>query len=169
MNIHIVNQLRFARAEFRKGLDGVSEAEGYKQFGPINTIGWIVGHMAWHEQFYWLTRAQGETPYSNIVEQVGFGKPASHPSLTEMKNTWSQVIQEADNYLECLSKEGLEKHMVVNGQSLPFNIGTMVSRVIYHYWYHNGEIQALRQMMGHSNLPDFVSDDIETIGAFYLD
>ena len=31
----------------------------------------------------------------------------------------------------------------------------------YHYWYHTGEIQAIRQMLGHSNLPEYVGD-IET-------
>jgi hypothetical protein len=57
----------------------------------------------------------------------------------------------------------------VNGKPLPANIGTMITRMIYHYWYHNGEIQAIRQLFGHKNLPDFVSDEIETIGRFYLE
>jgi hypothetical protein len=30
-------------------------------------------------------------------------------------------------------------------------------------------MQAVRQLLGHKGLPDFVSDDIETIGKFYLD
>ncbi len=59
--------------------------------------------------------------------------------------------------------------MIVKGKELPFNIGTMISRVIYHYWYHNGEMQALRQLMNHSDLPEFVSNDIETIGSYYID
>jgi len=28
----------------------------------------------------------------------------------------------------------------------------------YHYWFHIGEAHAVRQMLGHGNLPDFVSD-----------
>jgi hypothetical protein len=32
----------------------------------------------------------------------------------------------------------------------------MLYRNIYHYWYHIGESQALRQMLGHRGLPDFV-------------
>ncbi len=59
--------------------------------------------------------------------------------------------------------------MVVKGRELPANLGTMISRVIYHYWYHAGEIQAIRQILGHKDLPDFISDEIETIGKFYLD
>jgi hypothetical protein len=28
----------------------------------------------------------------------------------------------------------------------------------YHYWYHLGEALAVRQMLGHRDLPDFVGD-----------
>ena len=31
-------------------------------------------------------------------------------------------------------------------------------RNIYHYWYHTGEASAVRQMLGHANLPEFVGD-----------
>jgi hypothetical protein len=34
----------------------------------------------------------------------------------------------------------------------------MLMRNIYHYWFHTGEIHAIRQMLGHSGLPDFVGD-----------
>ncbi len=28
----------------------------------------------------------------------------------------------------------------------------------YHYWFHLGESQAVRQLLGHRNLPQFVGD-----------
>jgi len=31
-------------------------------------------------------------------------------------------------------------------------------RNIYHYFYHIGEASAIRQMLGHKNLPDYVGD-----------
>jgi len=31
-------------------------------------------------------------------------------------------------------------------------------RVNYHYWYHIGEIMAIRQLLDHTGLPDFVGD-----------
>ena len=34
------------------------------------------------------------------------------------------------------------------------SVGSALRRVTYHYWYHTGEIQAIRQMLGHSNLAD---------------
>ena len=136
---------------------------------PVNSIGWIVGHLAWHEQYYWLTRAHGEILIPELIDLVGFNTPASKPPLKKMISCWEKITLASDEYLIGLKKEDLLNHMDVKGKELSFNIGTMISRVIYHYWYHNGEMQALRQIMGHSDLPDFVSDEIETIGSFYLD
>lgn len=129
----------------------------------------MVGHLAWHEQYYWLMRAQGITLFPRLNESNAFGAPASSPSLREMINCWEQVTRRTDTYLENLTEKDLLSCMIVNHKELPFNIGTMLSRMIYHYWYHNGEMQAVRQLLGHTELPDFVSDDIETVGRFYLD
>jgi len=169
MVLNIINQLRFSRSEFRKGFEGVSEKDGEQRLMPVNSIGWIVGHLAWHEQYYWLTRARGIILIPEIIDQVGYKKPASTPSLTVMISFWEKITDSCDDYLNQLKEGDLLDHIIVKGKQLPFNIGTMISRVIYHYWYHNGEMQALRQLMGHSQLPDFVSDDIKTLGSFYLD
>lgn len=136
---------------------------------PINSIAWIVGHLAWHEQYYWLRRAQDKLLFPELNESASFGKPAGELKLIKMVDCWEQVIKASDEFLFSLCCHDLETHMQVRGRELPFNIGTMISRVIYHYWYHNGEMQAVRQLLGHKDLPDFVSDDIETTGAFYLD
>ena len=167
--LNIVSQLKFARMEFRKGFNNVNEEDGARRLMPMNSISWLVGHLAWHEQYYWLMRAQGIILIPELNEETAFMKPASQPSLSEMIASWEKVTQAADEYLDSLKEEDLVSCMVVKGKTLPFNVGTMLSRMIYHYWYHNGEMQAIRQLLGHKNLPDFVSDDIETIGKFYLD
>jgi hypothetical protein len=30
--------------------------------------------------------------------------------------------------------------------------------VIYHYWFHVGEIISIRQILGHRDVPEFVGD-----------
>jgi len=55
----LVLQLRFARSEFVRGLEGVTEEEGRHRFEPINSISWMVAHLTWQEQRYWLTAPQG--------------------------------------------------------------------------------------------------------------
>ena len=42
--------------------------------------------------------------------------------------------------------------------SPPRLVGDSIHRVTYHYWFHIGEIQAIRQLLGHSRLPQFVGD-----------
>ncbi len=37
-------------------------------------------------------------------------------------------------------------------------VGSALRRVTYHYWYHIGETQAIRQMLGHEDLPEYVGD-----------
>jgi hypothetical protein len=45
------------------------------------------------------------------------------------------------------------------------NVGTFLHRTTYHYWYHLGEAMAIRQSLGHTNLPDFVGD-IDGLAAY---
>ena len=84
----LVEQLRFTRSEWSRALRGTSEGDGQKRLQPMNSIGWIVGHLAWQEQRYWLTRAQGKTPVPILNELVANGAPASTPPLTEMLEAW---------------------------------------------------------------------------------
>jgi hypothetical protein len=51
----LVTQLRFARSEFRRCLDGVSPEDAARRLGPLNCISWIVGHLANQEHFLWAT------------------------------------------------------------------------------------------------------------------
>ena len=38
------------------------------------------------------------------------------------------------------------------------NAGTALLYITYHYWSHIGEASAVRQMLGHTALPEFVGD-----------
>jgi uncharacterized damage-inducible protein DinB len=154
----LVLQLRFTRNEFRRGLEGVTDDEARRRLMPMNCISWIVGHLAWQEQRYWLTRAQGKIVVPDLNDLTGYGKPASTPPLDQMWTAWRTVTEAADPYLESLTSELLTTHMMVNGKQHPESIGSMLRRVTYHYWYHTGEAQAIRQMLGHTNLPEFVGD-----------
>lgn len=152
----LVTQLRFTRSEFQRAMAGVSEEEAQRRFPPINSISWIVGHLAWHEQRCWLYRAQGKTLLPELNELTAYGKPASTPPLAEMWAAWNTITQAADPWLDTLTEEMLLTHPLSDGVPHVESIGTMMLRVTYHYWYHIGESQAIRQLLGHSSLPDFV-------------
>ena len=168
--LQILNQLRFTRSEFQKGFTGVNnEEESRRRFMPINSIAWIVGHLAWHEQHYWLERAQGIIPFPQLEEIAAFGKPPADVSLKEMVDLWEAVIKASEDYLIKITSDDLLKKLIVNGKEVTANIGTMMTRIIYHYWYHTGEMQAIRQLLGHQDLPSYIGNGIETVGQFYLD
>jgi hypothetical protein len=154
----LVLQLRFTRSEFKRGLDGLSDSEARQRFMPMNCISWNVGHLAWQEQRYFLFYAQGQLPLPEVNKFFAYGAPASTPSLEEMWAAWDTITRATDPWLDDLTIEKLEEHVVRDGKPSPFIFGTLLQRVIYHYWYHMGENMAIRQMLGHTNLPEFVGD-----------
>jgi uncharacterized damage-inducible protein DinB len=154
----LVTQLRFARTEFGRGLDGVSETDGLIRLAPLNSLGWMVGHLANQEHRYWVILAQGLELMPGLVDRVGTGRPASTPSLAEMWSAWRTVTAAADDYLDTLTGDQLDRFLLRGGRPVKENVGTMLLRTIYHYWFHTGEASAVRQLLGHQELPEFVGD-----------
>jgi hypothetical protein len=152
----LVLQLKFTRSEFQRGLKGVTDEEARRRFLPMNCLSWIVAHLAFQEQLYWLYRAQGKTILPELNNIAGFDQPASTPPLDEMWEAWHTIMQACDPYLESLTTDVLTTYMIVRGKPHVESVGSMLRRVAYHYWYHNGEAQAIRQMLGQTNLPEFV-------------
>jgi hypothetical protein len=154
----LVDQFRFARSEWRRGLEGVSEAEGARHFAAMNCISWIVGHLAWHEQRTFLTRPRGLTPYPLLNVVYAYGAPMATPSLAETLAIWQPVTAAAEPYLNGLGAAELAADLPDNGAVTGQSRGSALLRITYHYWFHTGEIQAIRQLLGHTGLPEYVGD-----------
>ena len=154
----LVAQLRFTRGEFVRGLRGVTEEEAGRRFLPMNCISWNVGHLAWQEQRYWLWRAQGQLLLPEVNKLFAYGAPASTPPLAEMWEAWRTITAAADPWLDEVTTETLQAHVGRDGKASPYIYGSLLQRVIYHYWYHLGENMAIRQMLGHEKLAQFVGD-----------
>lgn len=161
----LVDQLRFARSEWQRALEGVSDEDARRRLTPMNSISWMVGHLAWQENRYWLQAAQGQDVAPHLDALVGYGKPATTPPLDEMWSAWRTVTEAADVYLDTLTIEALDSYYQWRGKDISDSVGTLLQRVIYHYWYHTGEAMAIRQMLGHTNLPEFVGSFSEQ--AYY--
>jgi uncharacterized damage-inducible protein DinB len=71
---------------------------------------------------------------------------------------WRKVTAVADEYLDTLTPEIMQTYLLRDGKPVDETVGTLLMRNIYHYWYHAGEAAAVRQMLGHTNLPEFVGD-----------
>jgi hypothetical protein len=154
----LVVQLRFARSELKRCLQGVSEEDAQRRVGLMNCISWMVGHLANQESLYWMLYARGIALIPELNELVGTGKPASRPSLELMWAAWDVITQAADPYLDSLTPQELQQHFTIDGKGDTLNIGTRLLRNIYHYWFHIGEAYAVRQVLGHTSLPDFVGN-----------
>lgn len=152
----LVVQLRFARSEFARCLAGLSDEDARKRLGPMNSISWMIGHLANQEHFYWCVMAQETFVAPGLNDLVGTGKPASTPPLDEMWAVWKVVTETADPFLDSLQAGQLTTHMAFNGRTARESTGTMLLRNIYHYWFHTGEAHAVRQQLGHGDLPQFV-------------
>jgi hypothetical protein len=153
-----VTQLRFARSEFVRGLEGVTSAEGLVRFGEMNSLGWTIGHLANQENFYWNYLAQDLRIAPELRKLVGTGAPASTPPLDEMWAAWREITASADAYLDRVTGDDLTHFFPFGSRTWGENAGTLLQRNTFHYWYHLGEGMAVRQMLGHTDLPQFVGN-----------
>lgn len=154
----LVTQLQFTRSEFVRCLDGISDEEARQRLLPMNCLSWMIGHLATQEQFYWVYLAQGKVLYPKLYELVGYGRPPSTPPLADMWQAWRDITAAADVYLATVSTATLTTHLTHREKPSRESVGTMLLRNIYHYWFHTGEASAVRQQLGHTNLPEFVGD-----------
>jgi hypothetical protein len=154
----LVDQLRFTRSEFMRALKGVSESDALRRFLPMNCISWNIGHLAWQEQRYFLFYAQGRLPRPEINDLFAYGAPASTPPLADMLAAWREITAAVDPWLDEVTAETVLRPVVRDGKVTTYIFGSLLLRVIYHYWYHIGENMAIRQNLGQTDLPQFVGD-----------
>ena len=154
----LVSQLHFARSEFVRCLEDVSPEDSVRRLPPMNCLSWTVGHLANQEHRLWVQTAQGKIIVPGLHDQVGYGQPACTPPWDEMWAAWRAITATADEYLDTLTPEMMSTHLEREGKSMREDVGISLLRNIYHYWFHLGEAHALRQMLGHKNLPQYVGD-----------
>jgi hypothetical protein len=159
-----VDQLRFARSEWVRGLRGLSEEDGQRRLLPMNSISWMIGHLAWHERLIWMERGRG-LRVEPVLDAVASGQPASTPSLRTMWAAWRRVTGDADAYMDTLTTADLLVPLPHDTRTDPPTAGSQLQRITYHYWSHIGEASAVRQLLGHERLAQFVGP-IERIAPY---
>ncbi len=152
----LVDQLRFTRSEFKRCLKGLTPEDAAKRHLPMNCIAWNVGHLAWHEQRYFVTYAQDKILMPELNDLFSYGAPACTPNLDDMLKAWKKMTKAADPFLDSITTEKLQSVVIKNGKPTKYIWGNLLQRIIYHYWYHTGENAAIRQTLGHTDLPQFV-------------
>jgi DinB superfamily len=154
----LVEQLRFTRAEWERALRGVTEEDASRHFGRMNSIGWIVGHLAWHEQRNNLTRPRGVVLFPALNVEFASGGPMSTPSFKAMRAAWKKITKESEPYLDSLTTKGLMRDLPRSGKPTGQTQADAIRRMTFHYWFHMGEILAIRQMLDQRRLPEYVGN-----------
>jgi hypothetical protein len=154
----LVTQLHFARSEFQRCLAGVTTEEAVKRFEPINCLSWIVGHLAGQEHYLWVHVAQDRIISPEIYRIAGYQSAPNTPDWDAMWAEWHKITQEADKFLLNLTEAMITNHLKWPDRESLEDVGTTLLRNIYHYWFHTGEAHAVRQLLGHQKLPQFVGD-----------
>jgi hypothetical protein len=154
----LIDQLRFTRSEFMRGVKGIPDEDARKRLLPMNCISWNIGHLAWQEQRYFLGFGLGKILFPDIEKEFAYGAPASTPPLKEVLSAWKAITSAADPWLDTLTPAKMQEHPIVNGKPIARINGNLLQRTIYHYWYHTGENLAIRQQLGHKRLPQFVGN-----------
>lgn len=172
----LVVQLRFARSEFVRCLDGVSDEDSRHRIMPMNCISWMVGHLAAQEQYYFEFYPKGKVTHPKLNRLVGYGHPASTEPFDEMWQVWHDITKAVDPFLDTLTMKELDtypeqeienfedsvfgtpskKILAQSSVQSPESYGTRILRTTYHYFFHTGEAHAIRQQLGHPDLPYFV-------------
>ncbi len=147
----LVQIQHIARKEFERGLTDLSDEDARKRIDPMNSITWIIGHVAHQHHVFFVTlpRDEDERPE---YRGFGYGSPASTPPLDVVMELWHTACDEADAWLDSATDESLTELISPwEGE----NAGTLLVRNIFHTWDYLGEISAIRQVLGH-NPPQFV-------------
>ena len=117
----------------------------------MNAISWTIGQIAGH----WLivtSYASDEEPDPALLRFFGPEADPTPPSLSEAirlleeANTSVDWLASADDTLLSASHEG---HVLGHHG----NVGTALMKAVLHTWFHTGEINAVRQMLGHTEIP----------------
>jgi hypothetical protein len=149
----LVEMLQLTWTEFDRNLAGLSDEDARKRIEPMNCISWIIAHVA--NQVYAFCAAW---PYGREVaprySPYGFGKPASQPPLEEALGLWRDAREAAAEWLEQATEQSMLESPAGRSPESE-NMGTLLTRCIFHIWCHIGEISSIRQILGHKP-PQFV-------------
>jgi hypothetical protein len=98
----------------------------------MNSIGWIVGHLAWQEQRYLVHRPHGIMLREDIQKEFAFGAPMSTPPLKEMLAAWRTITTTADPFIDQLTPAKLLAiRQQLGEKNLPVYVGSIEAKAPY--------------------------------------
>ena len=144
---------RFALFSSDRGLEGLGEQDATTRLtkadgSETNSISWTVAHLGRH----WLsarTDALGESVSASLQRFATGSTDPTPPSLLDARG----VLDAAQQSIDWI--EGASDGFLSNGPPSARNgerPGTRLMRAVLHTWFHIGEINGIRQMLGHAEI-----------------
>lgn len=147
----------FTVDEFRRGLEGLSADEAHwrspKSDGSqMNAVAWTVQHIAahWHNA---ALAAQG-MPFERRQPPTD-GSPPDYLLALSFLETAASELQESLR----VPPENMTRQLRASSEE---TAGSFLARAIFHSWFHAGEINAVRQLLGHPEIR-YVADPGERL------
>ncbi|MBA30388.1 MAG: hypothetical protein CL905_00875 [Dehalococcoidia bacterium] len=146
MDIKIIDQYRITNNQVLNYIDDVTDEESKLIFEPLNCISWTLGHLARYNNLTFAARSRGvEIP--NEFKDFENGAPHSQKDLSYVKGLWHKTLSDTEKFLDGLNENDLVKVLDNDSYNVD-NLGTVMTRMIFHSWNHLGEIASVRQLIG---------------------
>jgi hypothetical protein len=139
----------FTIDEFRRNLEGLSDEDALirvpkEDGGELNAISWVVQHIASH----WINvhaTLRGQ-PFRMDALPPQDGTPPAYADALALLDEGAMILEWLpDAPAEAFERPGMGDE----------TIGQFLLRAVLHSWFHIGEINAVRQRLGHPTA-DFV-------------
>lgn len=133
-------------SEFRRGLEGLTAEEALVRHpkadgSSMNAVSWIVAHIAGH----WASaQAAALRRESELMNPARDGSPP--PYLDALAR-----LEAATGDLGWIAAAG-DARMSRRLDDRDESAGTFLMRAILHTWFHCGEVNAIRQLLGHPEI-----------------
>ena len=146
MGIKIIDQYKITNNQVLNYINDISDEESKAIFAPLNCISWTLGHLSRYNNLTFATRDKGEQIPEKFRDFEN-GSPHSQKDLSYVKGLWEKTLNDTDKFLDNLKEEDLKR--ILNNDSYDVdNLGTVMTRMIFHSWNHLGEIASVRQLLG---------------------
>ena len=131
-------------------INDLSDDDIKKVFDPMNCIGWLIGHCSYYN--FSIANKIHNKDIPDEAKNYMNGSPHSTPGLHEIKYLWkysTDTVKVSLNKLEEVElKDKFTAEFNHGGEAEKINLGTDISRLIFHLWNHLGEIASVRQLLG---------------------
>lgn len=154
----------FALTHFERGLEALTDEEARRRMpkdggGQMNAISWTVGHIAWQWILLAAEAAQAQNPDVPWEAILGdqrrrterFRFTSDDPTPPPLADAL-ELLREARAATSWLWEPGVEAVLSTAPQGSTDDVGTSLMQAALHTWFHTGEINAVRQMLGHAEI-----------------